>query len=410
MFYFPVAPSTAPALVSAQARGTVYAFLSRDNGSIARFRSDSGTGRLIALGDADTGFERRADLVVSPNGHFLYACPAFDRSLDGYILGGEYTDDAIKARQLRPTPITVYAIGAGGALRAVQTVTLPGPMGQILFRPDGKFVYALTIEGVFLLRTAPDGRLTYRSRIPLLSGMGLVDTAGERDAWWLTFAPNGRYLYNFRGDGFVDHKENYLYRYRVSLKTGRLSESGNQWFSGDYNVDKPGLPVSRDPGAVWCFVNRTAFVHGFLSGFWVCRVDDAGRIVPEKSRIALRQVAHNGNPFEPMLARHPTLPAVIYRGDASDPYTIWRVTAPGAGAKVGAFPSAFDASWHTSLASPGGRFLYEVGGAYQKGASKRQVAAWALDETGTRARLSAPPAALPDGTGTDFVFARVLEP
>lgn len=118
------------------------------------------------------------------------------------------------------------------------------------------------------------------------------------------------------------------------------------------------MSVSADPGNVWCVVKNTAFVKGFADGLWVCRVDEAGRILSPGSRLALHP--NSGSAVGQTLLVHPTLPLVVYRGNGADPYTIWRVGI-GRVRQVGEFRSAFSGDGERHIASdPSGRFFYET--------------------------------------------------
>lgn len=396
--------STVPAC---RARPDTYAYAPKRDGTITRYRVDGRTGNLNPLpGVTDTvDAKRLPQLVLSSDRRFLYAYRMFDRQLDGYDME-EFDNSRKDAAQVKPTAITVFAIKTDGALRRVGSVVVPGPVGQLAPRPGERFVHALTVGGGFLLKVARDGRLIYAGRVAIESGMGLYAAAGERDVWKLTFAPSGAFLYDFRGDGFVDHAENYLHRYRVSAFTGKPTPDGKVWIGNRWRAweEKIGR-VSDDSGEVHCFVNKTAFVNGFENGFWVCRVDDAGRIVSRGSRLALTPTGKGENNFVPRLAKHPTLPLVVYgNGGTSEPRTIWRVVAPGKIAKVGAFPPALTESAALSLyIEPAGRFLYEMTGSDENGKSGR-VAIFALDKTATRAKLSVPPFPFPSDNRAGFVF------
>lgn len=135
-----------------------FAYSPRSDGPIARFTVDGATGRLTCLtGTMDTGIRRPFELTLSADRRFLYACRSFNRTADGY--NTEELDDKkrINAAITKPTPITAFAIARSGALRRIQMLTVPGPVGQLESCPGGRFAYALTFGGAFLLRVRNDG-------------------------------------------------------------------------------------------------------------------------------------------------------------------------------------------------------------------------------------------------------------
>lgn len=381
-----------------EASAQTFAYGARVDGSIAAYRvGPSGDFAPLPTVRVTPEF-RPLSLVPSADGRFLYAYPEFERGTDGY--GPDETRERIKAIETKPTPVIVFAVGKDGALRRVNTVAVPSPVGQLVAHPGGKFVYALTAsQKAILLRVLPGGGLTLGGTTAISSGMGLLDVAGERDAWGLAFSPNGSFLYDFRGDGFVDHAENYLHRYRVNPANGRLTPDGKMW---DSWAEKS-RSVAQDPGMVRGFVNGTAFVKGFAGGIWVARMDGAGRIVPAGSRLALTPKGKPGYGNDQTLVFHPNRPVVVYRGSDTDPYTVWRVTGPGKVAKAETFPTAFPKTFPVSLyVDPSGRFLYEVRATYSP--RTVTVATFAWDKTGTKVTRAAPPRVLPNADTTNFVF------
>jgi hypothetical protein len=383
-----------------EASAQTFAYGARVDGDIAAYRVEP-SGELKPLPTVRvTSGVRPLILVPSANGRFLYVYPEFDTRMDGYIFDERENTKRVRAAQTKLTPVTVFAVGRNGILRRVNTVAVPAPVGQLVPHPGGKFVYALTAsQKAILLRVLPRGGLTRAGSTPIESGMSLLDMVGERDAWGLAFSPNGSFLYDFRGDGFVDHSENYLHRYRVNRANGRLTMDGDMWSSAG---ERPG-EVGSDPGMVREFVNNTAFVKGFAGGIWVARIDGAGRIVSAGSRLALVPKGNPGYGNDQTLVRHPKLPVVVYRGSDTDPYTVWRVTAPGKIAKAGTFPTAFPKTFPVSLyADPSGRFLYEVYATYP--ARTVTVATFAWDKTGTKVTRTTPPRTLPNVDRAEFVF------
>jgi len=266
--------------------------------------------------------------------------------------------------------------------------------------PGGRFVYALTVGGAFVLSVKRDGRLENAGRVDIPSGMGLYDVAGERDAWGITWSPSGKYLYDFRGDGFVDHAENYLTRYRVNPATGKPTADGKEWSSWN---DKFGS-VSEDPGAVWYFANSTAFVKGFGIGFWVCRVDTNERILSEGSRLVLKPQKQEDRLSDSLLTKHPKSPLMVYRGGRSEPYSLWRVVSPGKIKQIGAFASAMPERYpYRIIIEPSGRFVYEIAHRTYDG-KPFALCVYALNETATAAIPTAPPKITPNLDTADIVF------
>ncbi|MBC8138083.1 MAG: hypothetical protein H8F28_19555 [Fibrella sp.] len=383
-----------------EASGETFAYTPRSDGKITTYRvTASGAFEPVRADPIPPG-NRPLALVLSADKRFLYAYPEFDRGKDGHNTEEIGDEKRIKVVASKPTPITVFSIGEGGVLRRLSILAVPAPLGQLVPHPGGRFVYGLTAtRGAFILRVARNGTLTLAGGTPVESGMGLGDIPGERDAWGLTFSPNGDYLYAFRGDGFVDHAENYLRRYKVNRASGRLMPDGKPW---DSRSEKT-VSVALDPGMVRFFVSNTAFVKGFAGGIWVCRGDGTGRILSQGSRLTLVPKGQAAYGNDQLLMRHPKLPFVVYRGSETDPYSLWRVTAPGKVSKIAAFASAFPERSPVAIyTDPSGRFLYEIQVLYP--ARQARVAVFAWDKTGTRIALAMPPQTIPNADSTDFVF------
>ena len=386
--------------VVSPARADTFAFVPQENGTIVRFRANAKTGALVLLpGTTQTQIHRPVTLVLSADKRFLYAFPTFDVQKDGFPL--DYLGDkaVVRAAKTRPTAVNVFAIEKSGALRHVDTLVVSGPIGQIAPDPKSRFVLALTSGGAFrfdIVRGGPrNKRLRYVKRVDMYSGLSVLNTPGDRSAWYITFSPSGNYLYDFRGTGFIDHSENYLQRYRVS-SAGTFSKDGKEWEERDEET-KSDL---TKPGAVFCFVGKTAFVVGFHEGCAVCPTDAAGRISAKGSRYSLvptvpkgQYLGHDGIQT---LQKHPTLPLVIYRGSFADPYTLWRVVGPGKVKKVGAFASAFPKNGGRLRIDSSGRFLYETSeNPSENPSTKMRLAVFALDGSKARAKMSVSPQAFP---------------
>ncbi|MBC8135021.1 MAG: hypothetical protein H8F28_03935, partial [Fibrella sp.] len=195
------------------AKSDTYAYMPRRDGTLAGYSVDDRTGKLDALpGVTSIGADRPPVLVLSADRRFLYAFWGFGWDPND----NEFTpigDDIPRPARKTGTRIAVLRVGPAGTLTSVQTLSLPSPIAELEPHPGGRFVYGLKVaEGAFLLAVGKDGRLSLRGSQDIISGVGGANIVGERDDWDLTFSPNGAYLYDYLGDGFVDHFENVLQR------------------------------------------------------------------------------------------------------------------------------------------------------------------------------------------------------
>ncbi len=390
-----------------------FAYVPKSDGTIARFRVNARTGKLDLLpGATDTGIKRLIGIILSADKRFLYAYRTFDVKKDGLPMDFLGDKAQIKAASTKPNPIKVFRIEVGGDLRAVETLTVPGPIGDMIADPKGRFVYALSSDGMFLLHRKSvgllNGLLEYKGRVAVNCGVSILDDISGRNAWWLTFAPQGSYLYSFRGTGFTDHSENYLQRYTVNPVTGNLKPDGEEWMErGEENRSD-----TTECGAVALFVGQTAFVVGFSPGCGLRPANKAGLIARSGPRSSLRPTDQTPFHDPQTLVRHPALPLVIYRGSFADPYTVWRVVGPGKVVKVGEFASTFTlpdtppTNVQANTMEPGGRFFYEFLLPTAREQAPR-VAVFALSASRTRAKLSVPPTTLPLGCARALVFVTV---
>ena len=396
--------------------GEVYAYLGRDDGTVRRYRVDSQTGKFLPLsGVVDTGIHAPIEMELSPDSRFVYIYHRFDINRDGYdglhleergftLADGERMR---RAAESRPTVITVWAVGAAGVLRQVQTLTLPGPVGQLLPRPDGKFLIALTIGKAFLLRTTGDGSLVRAGDLPIETHMTTMQSEWTHYNYLLTFAPTSRYLYVFSEASGPHDAVGRLLRFRVDPATCGVAQDGDGWPDSRSNANN----VSRGYGPVQLIVNHMAFVAdptSFPAGCWVCRVNAAGRILSKGSVAALKSNMV-GRDYDATMTPHPTKPLVFCRTRE-----IWRVVAPGKVVKVGKLPVlGEDKGWLDSFDfDPTGTFLYEtthiylnavVGGHGEENRYFRSI--WKLNRSGTRARLAQPSLRVPaDETTPLFIL------
>jgi hypothetical protein len=168
--------------------------------------------------------ESAGTIAIHPSGRYLYA---------------SYADDTRK-----PTPLRQYRIGDDGLLTPLMpaTLTIPGPIRELVMHPGGKLLFATGNDGrIHVYAIGAEGRLTARKPAKVsytffvASGPDDAPGAGEREGHQFRIDPSGKYAYNFVSDGYSDHAELYLTRYRVGAD-GQLKVAGKgyEWrSSGD---------------------------------------------------------------------------------------------------------------------------------------------------------------------------------
>ncbi|MBC8139026.1 MAG: hypothetical protein H8F28_24390 [Fibrella sp.] len=357
------------------ARPDTYAYAPKSDGTIAGYRVSPINGRIEPLPDKaavmDPGLSsERLLLTTHPSGRFLYVAPAFRADRDGYPLYA----DPVPAR--KSTVVRVYRVGKDGVLTAIQTLTVPAALGDLVMHPSGARLYAPTGlpakkansgNRIFLLRVLSDGRLRrepYETTAWL--GFSYVDTFYKNN-WGLSFSPAGGYAYSYINAFAADWSDTRYYQYRTA-GDGRLREEPINWRG--FGEGTP-ASVAEDPGrfAGWSADGCTAFVRsGSTNRIWVCPVDTQGRLQERGASppfLSLKQLDSPGMTYwAAALYAHPTRP-FVYHGtaDGKTVYTAYKITAPGRLKPIGTFRSAF-AGGSTArylTGEPTGRFLYEIG-------------------------------------------------
>jgi 6-phosphogluconolactonase (cycloisomerase 2 family) len=140
------------------------------------------------------------------------------------------------SEERKPGAIQQYRVNADGTLTPLSpaTVAVPGPIRELIMHPGGKLLYVTGNDGMLhIYRIGADGRLSplkpakvwYTFFVP--SGPDDAPGAGEREGHQFSIEPNGKYAYNFVVDGFSDHVELYLQRYRIGTD-GQLTPLGKR--------------------------------------------------------------------------------------------------------------------------------------------------------------------------------------